>query len=278
MRQTLQPSLIAGGSGRTILIAGGERGVIYDARNIGTGLSKAVLRKAHQYGVWPEVRRWAKEHPLAVPFVNQDTDNYISMFKDYIVGDYIEKRDVTSYIDTGIIPDDKSEITFICSHSDFSLDPAHVGPSLSCFAGSSRLTIQMRNRFRTGEEKWSVAGNFGYVTYNSVFVNEDLSVKKKNYIYISKGILKVNDESFKINDTVSPPKIPLGLFCSLLINGNADDLHLSGICYEIIHEREGEIVNHQYPCISKLSNAPGMYDVKTGQFHTNKGKGNLIVM
>lgn len=75
MRQTLQPSLIASGRGRTILIAGGERGVIYSQKyDMATGLSFAVLRKAQQYGVWKEVRRWAKEHPLAVPFVNQDTD------------------------------------------------------------------------------------------------------------------------------------------------------------------------------------------------------------
>lgn len=100
MRQTLQPSLIASGSGRTILIAGGERGVIYMDGYIG-GLSAAVYKKAQQYGVWPEVRRWAKEHPLAVKFVNQDTDMIHSIAQTgwtrWIVGDG------ASYINSEVI-------------------------------------------------------------------------------------------------------------------------------------------------------------------------------
>lgn len=257
MRQTLQPSLIAGGSGRTILIAGGERGVIYSPA-VGTGLSLAVWLKAQQYGVWPEVKRWAKEHPLAVPFVNQDTDMIHSIAQTgwtrWIVGDG------KAYIKTDYIVSNKSGLDIAIKYKSGTVfDNTHT-------SGISYTDNGSTETGGFGVNLWSRNIYIGFGNYSRLSM--EIEYNTIYSFHIDRGNFSAyngkNTESGNISG--KPYSLPLYLFAW---SRKGSVTWYSNMCLRNADIIDNGQINHQFIPHRTASGECGMLDLVELKFYPN---------
>ena len=197
---------------------------------------------------------------------------------EYQEVEYLESNDTRCYINTGVIPNDDSEI-----ECEFRADtPEHPTEWHICPVGMYNTTQnQMRLEFNYKENNQDSV-RFNYGTYGGSAITADVLHDWHIYKGNTGGLYidGVNVQTSVSPSGVGENTLPFWVFC---YNSNGSASWLSGA----YHTRQqlkslkikvsGKLVRDYAPCYRRSDGVAGLYDRITGTFYTNAGSGSFTV-
>lgn len=174
----------------------------------------------------------------------------------------------TQWIDTGVIPDDRTGISMKLSINDINSDKIRIGCRET--SGDTRFWIASirgivyfgfgRNYGVTNDD-FKIQSNIPFIAYLNYKNNRTCYVDD----YTPLSLDSVSSITFTMSMVMFGRKYQSGISCS------AQKIYSCQI------SQGNELIRDFIPCYRKLDNKPGMYDLVNNVFYTNDGTEEFII-
>lgn len=207
-------------------------------------------------------------------------DDKPSLPNKYVQLEYLEATG-TQWINTLIVPENGCWVIIDSQKTNTNTDSFILGADSSSngkgsfnindYTPRSGNTYNMQTYFRYGQ-------NDEFCAWKQSII---IPFLRKTFFMDSKGFrvtsnMDIHREgSFTKDADFSQNKGSIALFALLRADGSISTLTFTGRIYEYIYGVNAGERMHLIPALRKVDSKPGMYDLITGQFFTNKGTGEF---